>query len=82
MIVDDQSLFVDRPEDDDTAGYTHVEESDTSKFVNSATYSKKMRGSRWSAEETELFYDVRINNFDLPNCFLNYSIPLGALTVW
>lgn len=58
MIVDEQSLFVDRPDEDDTAGYTHVEESDTSKFVNSATYSRKMRGSRWSAEETELFYDV------------------------
>ncbi|CCM04453.1 uncharacterized protein FIBRA_06633 [Fibroporia radiculosa] len=57
-IIDEQSLFVNRDEEDDTANYTHVEESDTTKFVNSLTYSKKPRGSRWSAEETELFYDA------------------------
>ncbi|EPQ60383.1 hypothetical protein GLOTRDRAFT_67965 [Gloeophyllum trabeum ATCC 11539] len=57
-IVDEESLFVDRNEDDDTANYTHVEESDATKFVNSASYSKKVKGSRWSAEETELFYDA------------------------
>ncbi|KZT30859.1 hypothetical protein NEOLEDRAFT_1054458 [Neolentinus lepideus HHB14362 ss-1] len=55
-IVDEESLFVDRNEEDDTANYTHVEESDTTKFVNSATYSKKVKGSRWSAEETEVFF--------------------------
>ncbi|KAI0082111.1 hypothetical protein K474DRAFT_1655447 [Panus rudis PR-1116 ss-1] len=58
MIVDEESLFVDQSAEDDTANYTHIEESDTTKFVNSATYSKKVKGSRWSAEETELFYDV------------------------
>lgn len=58
-IIDETSLFVDRQEEDETANYTHIEESDTTKFVNSSTYSKKLRGSRWSAEETELFYDVR-----------------------
>ena len=58
-VIDETSLFVDRQEEDETANYTHIEESDTSKFVNSSTYSKKLRGSRWSAEETELFYDVR-----------------------
>lgn len=57
-IVDEESLFVDRNAEQDTAGYTHVEESDVTKFINSATYSKRFRGSRWSAEETELFYDV------------------------
>lgn len=57
-IIDEASLFVDRHDEVDTAEYTHIEESDSTKFVNSATYSKKLRGSRWSAEETELFYDV------------------------
>lgn len=60
-IIDETSLFVDRQEEDETANYTHIEESDTSKFVNSSSYSKKLRGSRWSAEETELFYDVSID---------------------
>lgn len=58
-IIDEESLVVNREETDETANYTHVTESDNSKFVNSGTYSKRFRGSRWSAEETELFYDVR-----------------------
>lgn len=57
-IVDEESLFVDRNAEEDTTEYTHVEESDVTKFINSATYSKRFRGSRWSAGETELFYDV------------------------
>jgi transcription factor TFIIIB component B'' len=58
-VIDEESLFVDRNEEAVTESYTHVEESDTTKFVNSGTYGKKYRGTRWSAEETELFYDVR-----------------------
>jgi transcription factor TFIIIB component B'' len=58
IIVDEDSLYVNRSQEATTEGYTHVEESDTTKFVNSATYGRKYRGSRWSAEETELFYDV------------------------
>ncbi|KAF5388464.1 hypothetical protein D9757_004622 [Collybiopsis confluens] len=59
-IIDEESLFVDRPGDaeDDTRGYTHVIETDRSKFTNSSTYGTKLRGSRWSKEETELFYDA------------------------
>jgi transcription factor TFIIIB component B'' len=59
-IVDEESLFVDRNAEGDTTEYTHVEESDVTKFINSGTYSKRFRGSRWSAEETELFYDVSL----------------------
>ncbi|KAJ8516139.1 hypothetical protein ONZ45_g6517 [Pleurotus djamor] len=55
-IIDEESLVIDRDQDVDTSEYTHVVESDTSKFVNSGTYRKKCRGSRWSKEETELFY--------------------------
>ncbi|KAJ3965978.1 hypothetical protein EV361DRAFT_833347 [Lentinula raphanica] len=59
-IIDEESLFVDREGDaeDDTNGYTHVIESDRSKFTNSSTYGTKLRGTRWSAEETELFYEA------------------------
>lgn len=38
-----------------------VEESAQDRFVNSASYGKKKGAARWSAEETELFYDVRGN---------------------
>jgi transcription factor TFIIIB component B'' len=58
-IIDEESLVVDRAENEDTSNYTHVVESDHTKFVNSGTYGKRYRGSRWSAEETELFYNVR-----------------------
>ncbi|PPQ71475.1 hypothetical protein CVT26_011254, partial [Gymnopilus dilepis] len=47
-----------RAENDGTENYTHVVESDLTKFVNSGSYSKRYRGSRWTAEETELFYDA------------------------
>ncbi|KAK0466460.1 uncharacterized protein EV420DRAFT_1617698 [Desarmillaria tabescens] len=57
-IIDEESLTVDRDENDVTENYTHVIESDTTKFTNSGTYGKRFRGSRWNAEETELFYDA------------------------
>jgi transcription factor TFIIIB component B'' len=57
-IIDEESLVVDRAEAEDTENYTHVVESDNTKFVNSGSYGKRFRGSRWSAEETESFYDV------------------------
>jgi transcription factor TFIIIB component B'' len=59
-VIDEESLYVDRNAEENMDDYTHVEESDTTKFVNSSTYGKKYRGSRWSAEETELFYNVSI----------------------
>ena len=57
-IIDEDSLVVDRVENDGTDDYTHVIESDHTKFVNSGTYGKRYRSSRWSAEETERFFDV------------------------
>ncbi|KAF7339291.1 HTH myb-type domain-containing protein [Mycena sanguinolenta] len=57
-IIDEESLTVDREEEPDTSNYTHVVESDHTKFVNSSSYTKKCRGSRWSAEETDLFYEA------------------------
>ncbi|GJE85855.1 transcription initiation factor TFIIIB, Bdp1 subunit [Phanerochaete sordida] len=73
-IIDETSLFVDRQEEDETANYTHIEESDTTKFVNSSTYSKKLRGSRWSAEETELFYDA-LQQFGENYELISYIMP-------
>ena len=57
-IIDEESLVVDRAEVEGTENYTHVVESDNTKFINSGSYGKRFRGSRWSAEETESFYDV------------------------
>ena len=79
-IVDEESLFVDRVQGDDSANYTHVEESDTTKFVNSATYGKRFRGSRWSAEETELFFDVRASV--LRGALADDHTATGALAIW
>ena len=62
-VIDEESLVVDRVENDGTDDYTHVIESDHTKFVNSGTYGKRYRSSRWSAEETERFFDV---SFILP----------------
>ncbi|KAI0361456.1 hypothetical protein OH77DRAFT_1516421 [Trametes cingulata] len=73
-IIDEDSLFVNRNEEHQTEEYTHVEESDFTKFVNSATYSKKLRGSRWSAEETELFYDA-LSQFGENYELISYVLP-------
>ncbi|EGO05311.1 hypothetical protein SERLA73DRAFT_44621 [Serpula lacrymans var. lacrymans S7.3] len=73
-IIDETSLFVDRSVEDESANYTHVEESDTTKFVNSGTYGKRFRGSRWSAEETELFYDA-LSQFGENYELISYVLP-------
>ncbi|KAH8119876.1 hypothetical protein DFH11DRAFT_1685346 [Phellopilus nigrolimitatus] len=75
-IIDEESLYVDRAEDGDdgTDKYTHVEESDQTKFVNSASYGRKIRGSRWSAEETELFYDA-LSQFGENYELISYVLP-------
>ena len=77
-VVDEESLYVDNSAEQYTHDYTHVEESDTTKFVNSATHSKKLRGSRWSAMETELFYDVC--SFPMFHSKLSAEIPDQALS--
>ncbi|KAH9937315.1 uncharacterized protein B0H18DRAFT_970051 [Fomitopsis serialis] len=73
-IIDEESLFVNRDEEEDTTNYTHVEESDTTKFVNSLSYTKKPRGSRWSAEETDLFYDA-LSQFGENYELISYVLP-------
>jgi len=78
-VIDEDSLIVDRTENQGTENLTHVTESDHTKFVNSATYGKRFRGSRWSGEETELFYDVRNFRFTI---FLLAEIFLGIIPIW
>ncbi|KAH9944259.1 uncharacterized protein BXZ73DRAFT_39401 [Epithele typhae] len=73
-VIDEASLFVNRDEGDQTENYTHVEESDFTKFVNSTTYSKKVRGSRWSAEETDLFFDA-LSQFGENYELISYVLP-------
>ncbi|KAI0094308.1 hypothetical protein BDY19DRAFT_13429 [Irpex rosettiformis] len=73
-IIDETSLYVDRHEEEETVNYTHVEESDTTKFVNSMSYSKKLRGSRWSAEETDLFFDA-LSQFGENYELISYVLP-------
>ncbi|KAL0581645.1 hypothetical protein V5O48_000346 [Marasmius crinis-equi] len=74
-IIDEESLVVDRVEGDQGEGeYEKVVESDMTKFVNSGTYGKRFRGSRWSKEETELFYDALAQygeNYEL----ISYVLP-------
>ncbi|KAK1233740.1 hypothetical protein PQX77_003087 [Marasmius sp. AFHP31] len=74
-IIDEESLVVDRVEGEQGEGeYEKVVESDMTKFVNSGTYGKRFRGSRWSKEETELFYDALAQygeNYEL----ISYVLP-------
>ncbi|KAL5533930.1 hypothetical protein ACEPAG_390 [Sanghuangporus baumii] len=75
-IIDEESLLVDRGDnaEDATETYQHVEESDQTKFTNSASYSRKLRGSRWSAEETDLFYDA-LSQFGENYELISYLLP-------
>lgn len=76
-IIDEESMFVDRTEPEDAGNYTHIVESDATKFTNSSSYSKKLRGSRWSGEETELFYNVCFHYYLIR---LDLNISLQALS--
>lgn len=78
-IIDEESLVVDRAENEDISDYTHVVESDHTKFVNSGTYGKRYRGSRWSAEETELFYNVSQLGIIRRKLLMSFS---GSFTIW
>ena len=59
VVLDTDSLQVDRTADAEIAEETYgfVEESDQSKFTNSASWSKR-RTVRWGKEDTALFYEV------------------------
>ncbi|KAG0175150.1 Transcription factor TFIIIB component B [Apophysomyces sp. BC1015] len=61
IVLDTDSLVIDR--NASQANYSHedmevVEENSMTRKVNSMTYGKKVSSSRWSSEETDLFYDA------------------------
>jgi len=57
VVLDVDSLQVDRAADENTEEYSHIEETDQSRFTNSNSWSKR-RVVRWGKEDTALFYDV------------------------
>ena len=66
MVLDEEHLDFDRQAEaeEELAAQGPVEvivENDRDKFTNHATFSRKPGYSRWSREETELFYDVRVS---------------------
>ncbi|KAI9608513.1 hypothetical protein H4Q26_004696 [Puccinia striiformis f. sp. tritici PST-130] len=59
MILDQDSLEVDRQDQDvELDEMEVVEESDATRLVNSSTWSKSIRGERWTVNDTGLFYDA------------------------
>ncbi|CAE6441789.1 unnamed protein product [Rhizoctonia solani] len=60
MILDEESQFYDRAgaAAQDEESMVVVDEADSTRFSNSNSFMKKAgsRGSRWTADETELFY--------------------------
>ncbi|KAA1110408.1 Transcription factor TFIIIB component B [Puccinia graminis f. sp. tritici] len=59
IILDQDSLEVDRRDQTPQLDEMEVvEESDSTRLVNSNTWSKAVRGERWSVDETNLFYDA------------------------
>ncbi|KAH9469892.1 hypothetical protein Pst134EA_007164 [Puccinia striiformis f. sp. tritici] len=59
MILDQDSLEVDRRDQEvELDEMEVVEESDATRLVNSNTWSKSIRGERWTVNDTGLFYDA------------------------
>lgn len=59
--LDMDSLTVDHDIVDaveDQGPMEYVEESALTKFVNSSSYSTKLKSEKWSEEDTERFYEV------------------------
>ncbi|KAF8898986.1 hypothetical protein BD779DRAFT_1486498 [Infundibulicybe gibba] len=75
---DEESLVVDRAEGENTENYTHVVESDTTKFVNSGTYGKRFRGSD-GAQRKQRSEDKK-NHARIDYCLKN-SIPVDIKTL-
>ena len=61
MVIDTESLAIKRSAmatDIPAEAMEIVEETSMSRVVNSQSYGKKSKSQRWSAEETEKFYNV------------------------
>ena len=65
IVLDTDTLTVERTEAERDYGdgaLEVVEESATSRKVNSGTYGKRQSSARWNALETDQFYDVSSGN--------------------
>lgn len=62
IVLDEQSLFANYRDDEQQAreqrNWEVVDERESDQFVNSASRSKQRRTQRWSAEETERFFQA------------------------
>lgn len=62
IVLDEQSLFAsyrdDEQQEREQQHWEVVDERESDQFVNSASRSKQRRTQRWSAEETERFYQA------------------------
>lgn len=67
LVIDEESTVIDEhrqaQEELFSGNVEYVEEDDRTRFVNSMTHSRKGRGSKWSAEEDEMFFEV--SSFEL-----------------
>ncbi|KAF9427370.1 Transcription factor TFIIIB component B [Entomortierella beljakovae] len=64
--VDADSLVVDHDvvEADTNQGpMEYVEESSSTKFVNSATFNRKIPSERWSEKDTDIFYEANLDKY-------------------
>ena len=85
MVLDEERLDYDRQAEaeEELAAQGPVEvivENDRDKFTNHATFSRKPGYSRWSREETELFYDVRVSFSPNATHLLTFAL-IGASAV-
>lgn len=58
LILDDLGLEVERGGRNEEGTYEVIEEREQDRFFNSATFTKRMRSTRWTAEETAAFHRV------------------------
>lgn len=80
MVLDEERLEFDRQAEaqEELAAQGPVEvivENDRDKFTNHATFSRKPGYSRWSREETELFYDVCVSFLSNATHLLTFALP-------
>lgn len=62
LVIDEESTVIDEhrqaQEELFSGNVEYVEEDDRTRFVNSMTHSRKGRGSKWSAEEDDMFFEA------------------------
>lgn len=73
FIVDDSSLQIESGQamnDFDMGDMEVIEEHDKDRFINASSYQRKPRGTRWTREETDLLFEVRVPGSSFASCFI------------